>query len=399
MLLWSLLSLVVLLVLLFIGYFKLAPRIGSNPAGGRLAKLRSLPNYREGKLHNVVDTNMDMPLGTLLGVMWEFIKGAPGREPKAVIPNVPFDRKAWDALPDTGFAFVWFGHSSLLLKVEGVTFLIDPVFGERASTFSFAGPKRFNYREHMRVDLLPKLDVVLLSHDHYDHLCHETMRELLEAQKAVTVSSSNRDQMSRSMVRRAHHDNAVTLQFITALGVGAHLEHWGIAASSIAEKAWWESVEVGPVKLTLAPARHFSGRGLTNRFSTLWGSWAFECKGQRIYFGADSGYSPTFKEVGERLGPFDLAFLECGAYNERWSNIHMMPEETAQAAVDVKAKVLMPIHWAKYSLGMHTWKEPITRLSKKAVELNVELFTPRPGRIVRWPDSAASERWWEGWSE
>jgi L-ascorbate metabolism protein UlaG (beta-lactamase superfamily) len=360
------LSSIVLLVVLFIGYFSLAPRIGSNSTGERLSRIQALPNYRDGKLNNLVETNMDMPFGTMLGVMWEFIKGAPGREPKDIIPNLPFDRAAWDALPDSGFSFAWFGHSSLLLKVDTVTFLIDPVFGERASTFSFAGPKRFDYTKHMRVELLPKVDVVLLSHDHYDHLCHETMVQL-------------RDK-----------------KFVTALGVGAHLEHWGIPAASITEKAWWESVEVGPVKLTLAPARHFSGRGLTNRFSTLWGSWAFECKGQRIYFGADSGYSPTFKEVGERLGPFDLAFLECGAYNERWADIHMMPEETTQAAVDVKAKVLMPIHWAKYSLGMHTWKEPITRLLKKAAELNVELFTPRPGRIVRWPDAAANERWWEG---
>lgn len=360
------LSCVALFVALFIGYFSFAPRIGSNSKGERLSRIQALPNYRSGKLNNLVETNMDMGFGTMLGVMWEFIKGAPGREPKAVIPNLPFDRKVWDDLPDTGVAFVWFGHSSLLMKVDSITFLIDPVFGKRASTFSFAGPKRFDYTEHMRVDLLPKVDVVLLSHDHYDHLCHETMVQL-------------RDK-----------------KFIVSLGVGAHLEHWGIPAASITEKAWWESVEVGPVKLTLAPARHFSGRGLTNRFSTLWGSWAFECKGQRIYFGADSGYSPTFKEVGERLGPFDLAFLECGAYNERWADIHMMPEETAQAAVDVKAKVLMPIHWAKYSLGMHTWKEPITRLSKKAAELNVELFTPRPGRIVRWPYAPASERWWEG---
>ena len=371
MVLFIVLSCIVVLTGLFFGYFAFASRIGSNPTGERLSRIQALSSYRNGKLNNVVETNMDMPLSILLGVMWEFIKGAPGREPKAAIPNVPFDRKAWDALPDNGFAFVWFGHSSLLLKVDTVTFLIDPVFGKRASTFSFAGPKHFDYVEHMRVDLLPKVDVVLLSHDHYDHLCHETMLEL-----------SGRAQ-SRP------------LKFIASLGVGAHLERWGIPASAITEKAWWESIEVGPVKLTLAPARHFSGRGLTNRFGTLWGSWAFECKGQRIYFGADSGYSPTFKEVGERLGPFDLAFLECGAYNERWSNIHMMPEETAQAALDVRAKVLMPIHWAKYSLGMHTWKEPITRLWKKAAELNVELFTPRPGRIVRWPDLTASERWWD----
>lgn len=369
MVLWWVLSVIVVVVLVFIGYFLFAPRIGSNPSGGRLARIRALPDHNGKVLQNAVPTNMHMPFGTMLGVLWEFIKGGEGREPRGVVPNMPFDRAVWEALPDTGFAFAWFGHSSLLLKVGPTTFLVDPVFGERASTFSFAGPKRFRYTEHMRVDLLPKVDVVLLSHDHYDHLCHETIVALVAS--------------------------GLELKYIAPVGVGAHLEQWGVAPGDIEEKAWWESTHVGPAKLTLAPARHFSGRGLTNRFSTLWGSWAFECNGQRFYFGADSGYSPTFKEVGERLGPFDLAFLECGAYNERWADIHMLPEQTAQAAVDAQAKTLMPIHWGKYSLAMHTWKEPVERVSVKAKELGLPVFTPRPGRIVRWPDEQASERWWD----
>ena len=167
-------------------------------------------------------------------------------------------------------------------------------------------------------------------------------------------------------------------------------------ASAITEKDWWESVTVGDVTLTLTPSRHFSGRRLSNRFTTLWGAWVIEANGKRIYFGADSGWSPTFKEVGERFGPFDLAMLECGAYNENWSNIHMMPEETAQAAVDLRARVLMPIHWGKFSLAMHSWKEPIERLTKKAAELNMPLLTPRIGRIVTNADPAASEQWWSG---
>lgn len=369
MMLWSILAVLIAVAVLFIGYFRFASRIGSNPMGDRKTRIAALPNYGNGVLNNAVPTNMDMPFGTMLGVLWEFIKGGADREPRETIPNVPFDRAAWDALPDDGFAFAWFGHSSLLLKVGPVTFLVDPVFGERASTFSFAGPKRFRYTEHMHVDLLPKVDVVLLSHDHYDHLCHETM---------VALVASGR-----------------LLKYIAPLGVGAHLERWGVAPAAIAEKAWWEPTQVGPVKLTLAPARHFSGRGLTNRFSTLWGSWAFEHNGQRIYFGADSGYSPTFKEVGDRLGPFDLAFLECGAYNERWPDIHMLPEQTAQAAVDAQARTLMPIHWAKYSLAMHAWKEPVERVSAKAKTLGLTVFTPRLGRIVRWPDQQASERWWD----
>lgn len=363
--LWILLGLLAALGLALLLYFSFAPRIGSNPVGGRLERIKASPNQVDGKFRNLVETNMDMPIGTMLGVLWEFVKGGNGREPMDTIPTVEFDPAAWAAVPDSAIAVCWFGHSSLLIKVDGITLLTDPVFGERASTFSFAGPKRFNYRQHMRADLLPLVDAVLISHDHYDHLDHETILQLKDK------------------------------RFIAPLGVGAHLEHWGVPAGSITEKDWWEGMALGSVKITLAPSRHFSGRGMTNRFSTLWGSWVIEGRGKKVYFGADSGYSPTFKEVGDRFGPFDLALLECGAYNERWSNIHMMPEETAQAAMDVKAKVLMPIHWGKFSLALHPWKEPIERVSSKAAELGVTLLTPRIGRIVNGPDLSLSERWWE----
>lgn len=312
MILLVILALVGALVFAFVLYFAFAPRIGSNPSGERLARIQVSPNYKEGKFQNVVATNMDMPMGKMLSVLVEFMKGGEGREPKDTIPTVDLDLTAWKAVPDSSFAVAWFGHASLLIKMGGTTFLIDPVFGERASTFSFAGPKRFNYRQHMRVDLLPAVDVVLISHDHYDHLDHETILQFKDK------------------------------RFITALGVGAHLEYWGVPADRITEKDWWESLDVGSTKLTLAPARHFSGRSMANRFSTLWGSWVMEANGQKVYFGADSGYSPTFKEVGERFGPFDLALLECGAYNDQWADIHMKPEETAQAAADLHTKVLMP---------------------------------------------------------
>lgn len=360
------LGIIVVLALAIVLYFRLSPRVGSDPTGARLERITASPNYRDGKFQNVVATNMDMPLGTMVGVMCDFIKGGDGREPKDTIPTMDLDLAAWKAVPDTSFAVVWFGHSSLLIKLDGITFLVDPVFGERASTFSFAGPKRFNYHQHMRVDLLPPVDVVLLSHDHYDHLDHETILQLKDK------------------------------RFIAPLGVGAHLESWGIPADAITERDWWDSVELGKVKLTLAPVRHFSGRGMTNRFSTLWGSWVMESGNKRVYFGADSGHSPTFKELGERFGPFDLALLECGAYDERWANIHMMPEETAQAAVELKAKMLMPIHWAKFSLGMHPWKEPIERLTMKAGELGLPLLTPRVGAIVVDADTSRSETWWKG---
>lgn len=363
-LLWLLGIVVVFLAWLFL-YFQFSPRIGSDPTGDRLERIQASPHSEAGKFRNVVETNMDMPMSVMAKVAMEMLQGGAAREPKDTLPTVDMDRAAWEAVPDSSFAVAWFGHSSLLIKMGGTTFLVDPVFGERASTFSFAGPKRFNYRQHMRVDLLPQVDVVLLSHDHYDHLDYGTILQLKDK------------------------------RFIAPLGVGAHLEAWGVAPEAITEKDWWEGLEVGAVKLTLAPSRHFSGRGMFNRFSTLWGSWVFEAHGKKVYFGADSGYSPTFKEVGERYGPFDLAMLECGAYNQQWANIHMMPEETAQAAVDVRAKVLMPVHWAKFSLAMHPWKEPIERLAVKANELGVPLLTPRIGAIVVDADPAMSENWWQ----
>lgn len=355
----------------FVLYFNFSPRIGANAKGARLARIQASPNFKNGKFQNPVATNMDMPPAVMAKVMWEMLKGGNAREPKDVIPTDEFDRAAWEALPDTGIAVAWFGHSSLLIKLDGVTILTDPVFGERASSFSFAGPKRFRYTHQMRVELLPRVDVVLLSHDHYDHLCHETTVKLV---KAVGASMPH---------------------FIAPLGVGAHLEMWGVPPASITEKDLWESTEVGTVEFTLAPTRHFSGRGLTNRFSTLWGGWVLEGASKKIYFGADSGYCPAFKEVGERFGPFDLAFLECGAYNEQWADIHMRPEQTAQAATDEGTSLLMPIHWGKFNLALHPWKEPVTRITAAANAQGTPLLTPRIGRIIADPKATDSEPWWD----
>jgi L-ascorbate metabolism protein UlaG (beta-lactamase superfamily) len=290
-------------------YFRLSPRIGGDPAGERLARIRALSNFKGGWLRNLEPTDMNMPFTTVLKVMWTMLRGSDGREPEQPIPVEPFDRDAWERIPDHEVGIAWLGHSTVLLRIDGLTFLTDPVFGERASTFTFAGPKRFAYTEHMRVSMLPPVDAVLLSHDHYDHLCHETIHDLI----VLRMSGAAHDRPKKK------------LRFITALGVGAHLEKWGVDPSRITELAWWEEAEVGPVKITFTPTRHFTGRGLTNRFSTLWGAFALQGTHKRIHFGADSGYTATFKEVGERFGPFDLALLECGAYSEHWPRIHMFP--------------------------------------------------------------------------
>lgn len=351
-------------------FFRLSPRIGGRPSGARAERIKALPNHRDGKLHNLVPTDMRMPLPVLLKVMWWMLRGGEGREPKQALPVAPFDRAAWERIPASEVALAWFGHSTLLIKMGGLTFLTDPVFGARASMFTFVGPERFTYTERPDVARLPHIDVLLLSHDHYDHLCYDTVRQLVAADKVGRC--------------------------IAALGVGAHLERWGMAPSLITELAWWEQVDLGKVKLTCVPTRHFTGRTMLDRFHTLWGSFVLEEEGRRIYFGADSGYSPTFKEVGERFGPFDLALLECGAYSRYWPLIHMMPEETAQAALDLRARVLMPIHWAGFALGLHLWKEPIERLERIAAERGIPLLTPRIGHIVTSLEAASSARWWVG---
>ncbi len=375
----TLLTLIVAVALALVLYFRLSPRIGGDPAGERLARIQAQPNFKDGTLHNLEPTDMNMPATTMLKVMWTMLRGADGREPARALPVEPFDREAWERIPDDEVGIAWFGHSCVLLKIDGLTFLTDPVFGERASTFTFAGPKRFAYTEHMRVSMLPLIDVVLLSHDHYDHLCYETIHDLI----VLRMSGAAHDRPKRK------------LRFIAALGVGAHLEKWGVDPARITELAWWEEAQVGPVKVTLTPTRHFTGRSLTNRFSTLWGAFVLQGTTKRLYFGADSGYSASFKEVGSRFGPFDLALLECGAYSEFWPQIHMFPEETAQAALDLKARVLMPIHWGKFALGLHPWKESIERITRVPEGSRPSLLTPRIGRIVTGIDPARSERWWE----
>ncbi|MBK9760705.1 MAG: MBL fold metallo-hydrolase [Flavobacteriales bacterium] len=189
--LWVLLAVIIAVTVWMVLYFRFAPRIGGNPAGERLKRIRALRNYHDDQLHNLVPTDMNMPMSTMLKVMWTMLRGAEGREPAQVIPVVQFDRAAWERIPDDEVAICWFGHSCVLIKLDGVTFLTDPVYGERASTFTFAGPKRFSYSEHMRVELLPHVDIVLLSHDHYDHLCYETMKELVIQRAPNRVCASS----------------------------------------------------------------------------------------------------------------------------------------------------------------------------------------------------------------
>lgn len=350
-------------------FFYTAPQIGAQAKGKRLERMQAAPNYRDGIFVNTVETRMDMPWSTLRKVMGHYLfADKSGKSPKKAIQTIPFTKEDFEAQPDSVITISWLGHSSVLIKIDGITILTDPVLdGRRVSMFSFMGPERFDYNEYVEVDDLPKVDVVIISHDHYDHLDYPTIIQL-------------KDKVSK---------------FYMPLGIGAHFEYWGVPTENIFELEWWDEVEVGSLKLVLTPTRHFSGRGLRDRFRTLWGSWVIMGGEKRIYFSGDSGYFPGFKEIGEKYGPFDLTFMECGAYNEGWSEIHMFPEQTAQAHRDVKGKLLMPIHWGKFDLSLHDWTESVERLKRKAKEENIALFTPQIGQLTTLSMQEELDRWWE----
>ncbi len=364
-----LLSIIVLITAAVFIFFKTAPQIGAKAEGARLQRMQQASNFENGKFQNTVETKMEMTWSTIKESLGHYLFADKSRKnPQEPISVRPFRADEFSNIGADSLAFVWFGHSTILIRIDGLTILTDPVItGERASMFSFMGPKRFDYTQQITVDDLPKIDAVILSHDHYDHLDYPTIKKL----------------------------NEKVDRFYLPLGVGAHFEHWGVAAENITELNWWDEVDLKGVKLAFTPTRHFSGRGLGDRFNTLWGSWVLIGKNKRLYFSGDSGYFPGFKEIGEKYGPFDIAFMECGAYNEGWSEIHMFPEETAQAHLDVKGKLLMPIHWGKFDLSLHPWKESVDRLAVKAEEENIQLFTPEVGQTVSLSSSDDLDRWWQ----
>lgn len=367
----TIVSLILLFIIAVVIFFRTAPQIGGTATGERLQRMQAAPNYKDGKFQNLVETKMEMTFATLRKTLTHYLfADKTFKNPQEVIRVKTFDARAFARIPDDSIAFTWFGHSTILIKIDGVTILADPVLvGKRASMFSFMGPERFDYEKHISVDDLPEIDAVILSHDHYDHLDYPTIKAL----------------------------NEKVDKFFLPLGVGAHFVEWGVSEANIAEFNWWEEVDLKGVNLAFTPTRHFSGRAFSDRFNTLWGSWAIIGSNKRLYFSGDSGYFSGFKDIGEKYGPFDLTFMECGAYNEGWSEIHMFPEETAQAHLDVKGRLLMPIHWGKFDLSLHPWKESVQRLSSKAEAEKISLFTPQVGQMVSLADSSTVDNWWEAY--
>ncbi len=345
----------------------LHPVFGGTPDAASRARIEASPHYRDGVFVNLETTEL-MPLDgahtaekpSVVDWLMSVTNPPAGKQPTEPLPTVALDVSA---LQDG--RFVWLGHSTLLMRLAGQNLLLDPVFN-RASPVPLGGAP-FAMTHTPTAEQMPPLAAVLISHDHYDHLDYRAIQTL----------------------------DARTGHFFVPLGVKAHLQRWGVAADKITELDWDESAQLGELRLTLAPSRHFSGRRLSNRFSTLWGSWIIRSPQTSIYFNADSGYGSHFGRNGQRYGPFDIAFMENGAYNEKgWPLVHMTPEQSVRAATELGARRVVPVHWAKFDLAYHPWKEPIQRFLRAAEDKPLQVGTPRIGEVFDL-QQLPQDRWWE----
>ena len=296
---------------------------------------------------------------------WDFLVGGKpaGTVPTRSIPVQAVTREQLDEAADG--TLYRLGHSTVLLKLDGRFWLTDPVFSERASPVQWAGPKRF-HAPPITLDELPPLAAVVLSHDHYDHLDRETVRVLA----------------------------AKTEVFLTPLGVGDRLVRWGVPRDKVRQLDWWDDVELDGVRFTATPSQHFSGRTLFDRNATLWASWVIQADGLRIFFSGDTGYFDGFRTIGERLGPFDLTLLECGAYDRRWQEVHMLPAQTLQAHLDLGGRSLLPIHNSTFDLAFHGWSEPMESLYTLSGQREVQIVTPTIGQPLTIARPEQTQPWW-----
>lgn len=309
--------------------------------------------YQDGKFYNAKVFEQPGLIKTLEIAKRYFTEPAKDKTPKQAIPIEQVTPAQLEALPDNDLHFIKLGHSSVLLKVYGEYWLLDPVFSERASPFSFLGPKRF-HQAPIAIDELPAIDKVLISHNHYDHLDKASIKKLA----------------------------AKTKQFLVPLGVETDLQKWGVAADAIVRFDWWQELQTGNALIAFTPTQHFSGRGMGDGNTTLWGSWVIKTAAGSIYFSGDSGYFDGFKQIGNKYGPFDIAFIETGAYDNDWADIHMTPEQSVQAHLDVKGQVMVPVHNGTFDLAFHSWYEPLERVDIAAQESNTILLTPVFGQPI-----------------
>jgi L-ascorbate metabolism protein UlaG (beta-lactamase superfamily) len=327
---------------------------------------------RDGRFQNPLPTRVG-GFSTIFKVLPLYLANKEEKFPRHPLGPFRTDARVYATPSASGLRVTWFGHSAMLLEIDGVRVLIDPVWDERAAPTRWAGPKRF-FAPTLPLEEMPAIDAVLISHDHYDHLGKATIQQLANLPKFAKT------------------------QWVTSLNVGKLLEEFGVAANQITELDWTQTVSIanGACAITSVPARHFSGRSLFNRFETLWASFVIKSNSHTVYYGADSGLWDGFAEIAAEHGPFDLAMLEIGAFNELWKDIHMGPDGAAQAYAALggpeRAGLLMPIHWGLFDLALHAWRQPIERIVEIARERGWKLFAPEPGLPTE--VAAVQSDWW-----
>ena len=342
----------------------IATPVASNSDHTRPGKLEDSPQYKDGKFNDMGNA-LDMSFTDYVSTTWDFLFTRNHRTPNTELPVKQVDLSHFNSRGSDQLNVTWLGHSSLMINIDGYKILADPVFEKRISVF---GPTRFSGDVPLDIQQIPKIDAVLISHDHYDHLNKFSVQHLID--------KSNK--------------------FIVPLAVGAQLIDWGVPRDKIVELDWWQEYRFDQKLMVAAtPAQHFSGRGITDRNKTLWASWVIETPFHKLFFSGDSGYFEGFKQIGDRYGPFDMTFIECGAYGKSWPKVHMFPEQTVQAHLDLKGNVLHPIHWSTFNLALHPWYEPMERLTAAADFKRVKIATPVVGDTTVYGMSIPAARWWE----
>jgi L-ascorbate metabolism protein UlaG (beta-lactamase superfamily) len=335
---------------------------GKSASGARRTRMESSPQYKDGVFENPQPLWNDIWGSMTTFMRYSSVASPPADQPVAVVPG---DGERFKTAPPSGLRVTWLGHSTLVFEIDGKRFLTDPIFSKRASPFDWVGPAAW-YEPPIPFEQLPTFDAVIISHDHYDHLQDETIARMKDWDTT----------------------------FIAPLGVGAHLEYWGVPAERIIELDWWNDTKVGDITITCAPARHASGRHLLDQNHTLWAGYAIAGPAHRLFFSGDTGLFPAMKDIGDKLGPFDVVMVEVGAYDGAWPDWHIGPEQAIRAHGMLRGKVFLPIHWGLWSLAAHGWTEPAERVLLAAQKANATITIPRPGESIEPSSLPPLVKWW-----
>ena len=344
---------VIVILLSATAFLNFSPQVGGDPGSF------DSPHYYDGKFNNLNETSVST--GSFFGTMLDYMVGDDDRNPSIIIPTKEYLNMS---LEEPDVSVTWFGHSTILIQSHNTTILMDPVFGDEGLDPLIFGPSPFAYEHTYEIEDLPRVDYVFISHDHYDHLDMKTIKSLEGA------------------------------QFFVPLGVKSHLTTWDIPSEDVQEFDWYDEHNISSeFFIALTPSQHFSGRGVSGD-NTLWGSWVLDFNGHKIFFSGDGGYSDEYAEIGEKYGPFDIAIIEAGQYNEAWSSIHMFPEQSVQASIDLNASTILPIHNTKYVLSLHKWDAPLERVTAAGELLNQQVSTPYIGDTFVLGGENPDTRWW-----